>query len=470
MDRCAASGANPDSYESLVRMFGISDHDLMFSLDVNHDEDPEDQEACHYIEGRVQKAQELMKAESELQMQLDVGTEPTWQRKPLESREDPNEKNSKHLKPSNPQPVNNNFSILMGPAAVEMDLSAPGRNEPPHHKADEPPELSLNTLSQKTSGDVGEPMEKSSGSDANLQTTANNDNDKLNRTSHCEMDLNSSIEADTFRVISAPKASKENLEFSAFVAENAQTEEEQKLLSPPQFNGRSLSESLHNKTDHSRDKSTNDLNWTTKKQTAKDNYDSSRDDYEDQQIITLQVSPFQLPRAPRRTARQTTPDDFCHSLLQSTIENINDQEIEEESNKHDKGIDVSRKNVLLTPEVPQPETFVETSLHSSCEYPQEEEYPVVSKFSLDKTFTLKEEEENSDNDNETEISESNSEGKQEGGTGSTQLRLDGSSSEEEEELEQDDAEEMKVDKTEDEESEEEMQEHEPVENQEELKK
>uniref|UniRef100_A0A3B5M5B3 DNA excision repair protein ERCC-6-like n=1 Tax=Xiphophorus couchianus TaxID=32473 RepID=A0A3B5M5B3_9TELE len=51
-----------------MHMFGISDHDLMFSLDVNHDDDPEDQEACHYIEGRVQKAQELMKAESELQV------------------------------------------------------------------------------------------------------------------------------------------------------------------------------------------------------------------------------------------------------------------------------------------------------------------------------------------------------------------------------------------------------------------
>ncbi|XP_043968172.1 DNA excision repair protein ERCC-6-like isoform X2 [Gambusia affinis] len=443
-----------------MHMFGISDHDLMFSLDVNHDEDPEDQEACHYIEGRVQKAQELMKAESELQMQLDVGTEPAWQRRQQDTREDPNEKNSKHLKPSNPQPVNNNFSNLKRPVAVEMDLCGPGRNEPPHHKADEHTELSLNTLSQKTSADVEEPMEKSSGSDSNLQITANNDSDKLNRTSHSEMNLNSSIEAGTFRVLSEPKASKENLEFSDFVAENARTEEDQRLLSPPQLNGKSLLESLHNKTDHSRDKSNNDLSWTTKKQTAKDNYDSGRDDYEEQQIITLQVSPFQVltastPKLPlfgssahhvRKTAGENTPDDFRHSLLQSTIENINAQEIEEEGNKHDKGSDVSRKNVLLTSEEPQSETFLETSLYSSCEY------PVVSKIPLDKTFTLEEdEEENSDDDNETEISESNSEGKQEGGTESTQLQMDESSSEEEE-------------------SEEKIQEHEPVENQEELKK
>ena len=49
-------------------MFGISDHDLMFSLDINHDEAPENQEEHQYIEGRVQKAQELMMAESELQV------------------------------------------------------------------------------------------------------------------------------------------------------------------------------------------------------------------------------------------------------------------------------------------------------------------------------------------------------------------------------------------------------------------
>ncbi|KAK5611796.1 DNA excision repair protein ERCC-6-like [Crenichthys baileyi] len=56
-----------------MHMFGISDHDLMFSLEVNHDEDPEDQEEHHYINGRVQKAQELVKAESELKTTPDHG-------------------------------------------------------------------------------------------------------------------------------------------------------------------------------------------------------------------------------------------------------------------------------------------------------------------------------------------------------------------------------------------------------------
>ncbi|KAJ3604702.1 hypothetical protein NHX12_029442 [Muraenolepis orangiensis] len=65
-----------------MEMFGISDHDLMFSLDPNHEQDPQDQEAHEYIEGRVRKAQELMKAESELHKQLaenmESSTEPAW--------------------------------------------------------------------------------------------------------------------------------------------------------------------------------------------------------------------------------------------------------------------------------------------------------------------------------------------------------------------------------------------------------
>uniref|UniRef100_A0AAY4AI84 DNA excision repair protein ERCC-6-like n=1 Tax=Denticeps clupeoides TaxID=299321 RepID=A0AAY4AI84_9TELE len=66
-------------------MFGISDHDLMFSHEIDADEDhPEDQEAHHYIENRVLKAQELMKAESELHGQLlesiAQNTEPAWLR------------------------------------------------------------------------------------------------------------------------------------------------------------------------------------------------------------------------------------------------------------------------------------------------------------------------------------------------------------------------------------------------------
>ncbi|XP_056313671.1 DNA excision repair protein ERCC-6-like [Danio aesculapii] len=68
-----------------MEMFGISDHDLMFTKEPAADEDdPEDAEAHHYIQTRVQKAQELMQAESELHGQLlesmAQNTEPAWLR------------------------------------------------------------------------------------------------------------------------------------------------------------------------------------------------------------------------------------------------------------------------------------------------------------------------------------------------------------------------------------------------------
>ncbi|KAI4888058.1 hypothetical protein NFI96_019627, partial [Prochilodus magdalenae] len=66
-----------------MEMFGISDHDLLFSKEAAADEDDaQDAESDLYIQTRVQKAQELVQAESELHGQLmDSGankTEPAW--------------------------------------------------------------------------------------------------------------------------------------------------------------------------------------------------------------------------------------------------------------------------------------------------------------------------------------------------------------------------------------------------------
>ncbi|XP_049618497.1 DNA excision repair protein ERCC-6-like [Syngnathus scovelli] len=73
-------------------MFGLSDHDLMFCLNVDLDEAPQDREEQQYIEGRVQKAHELVKAESDLHMQfatiLESSAEPGWRRKSTSERED----------------------------------------------------------------------------------------------------------------------------------------------------------------------------------------------------------------------------------------------------------------------------------------------------------------------------------------------------------------------------------------------
>nr|XP_015206601.1 PREDICTED: DNA excision repair protein ERCC-6-like isoform X1 [Lepisosteus oculatus] len=73
------------AYLHSLEMFGISDHDLMFSHDAaSTDDETGDHVADQYIESRVLKAQELMKAESELNQQvmanMDYTTEPTWLR------------------------------------------------------------------------------------------------------------------------------------------------------------------------------------------------------------------------------------------------------------------------------------------------------------------------------------------------------------------------------------------------------
>ncbi|XP_041069628.1 DNA excision repair protein ERCC-6-like [Carcharodon carcharias] len=73
-----------------LEMFGVTDHDLVFSQDVVPDEENSvnDPESRHYIQQRVQKAQELVAAESQLQQQLaqniQTDTEPGWLNRPRE--------------------------------------------------------------------------------------------------------------------------------------------------------------------------------------------------------------------------------------------------------------------------------------------------------------------------------------------------------------------------------------------------
>ncbi|XP_070761047.1 DNA excision repair protein ERCC-6-like [Enoplosus armatus] len=142
-----------------MEMFGISDHDLMFSLDVNHDEAPEDQEAHNYIEGRVQKAQELMKAESELQMQLTESmassTEPAWLRQPVD---DNNRERSHEKKPRNPIPSpsypqhDSNFN--MPPVVVELDESSSGKEDGQQNRRDRVIDLTANdSMTEEVSQD-----------------------------------------------------------------------------------------------------------------------------------------------------------------------------------------------------------------------------------------------------------------------------------------------------------------------------
>ncbi|XP_029140482.1 DNA excision repair protein ERCC-6-like [Protobothrops mucrosquamatus] len=58
------------AYLHMLEIFGISDHDLMYTRETAHEDEAENEEAHRYIEHRVQKAQELVRLESQLNDQL----------------------------------------------------------------------------------------------------------------------------------------------------------------------------------------------------------------------------------------------------------------------------------------------------------------------------------------------------------------------------------------------------------------
>ncbi|KAM6061329.1 DNA excision repair protein ERCC-6-like [Chlamydotis macqueenii] len=72
------------AYLHSLEMFGISDHDLIYTREMAHEEQAESEEAHQYIQRRVQKAHELVQLESQLRDQrmeeIRNACEETWQR------------------------------------------------------------------------------------------------------------------------------------------------------------------------------------------------------------------------------------------------------------------------------------------------------------------------------------------------------------------------------------------------------
>ncbi|XP_062997774.1 DNA excision repair protein ERCC-6-like [Elgaria multicarinata webbii] len=83
------------AYIHSLDIFGISDHDLMYTQETVHEDEAEDEEAHRYIEHRVQKAQELVQLESQLKDQMTANirntTEGAWLRE-MESSSQPKKK------------------------------------------------------------------------------------------------------------------------------------------------------------------------------------------------------------------------------------------------------------------------------------------------------------------------------------------------------------------------------------------
>ncbi|XP_061454864.1 DNA excision repair protein ERCC-6-like isoform X2 [Rhineura floridana] len=88
------------AYLHSLEIFGLSDHDLMYTHETVHDDEAEDEEAQKYIEHRVQKAQELVQLESQLKDQMMGNLQNTTEGAWLGEMESSTQPKKKMLKPS----------------------------------------------------------------------------------------------------------------------------------------------------------------------------------------------------------------------------------------------------------------------------------------------------------------------------------------------------------------------------------
>ncbi|XP_020380465.2 DNA excision repair protein ERCC-6-like isoform X1 [Rhincodon typus] len=119
-----------------LEMFGVTDHDLIFSQDTAPDEE-NDPESRNYIQQRVQKAQELVAAESQLQQQLveniRANTEAAWLNRPRDTHPLPGSREGctrpKPVSTISTLPALNENTIAPRSPAVTVDLTEPVDNE-----------------------------------------------------------------------------------------------------------------------------------------------------------------------------------------------------------------------------------------------------------------------------------------------------------------------------------------------------
>uniref|UniRef100_A0A3P8U8Q7 DNA excision repair protein ERCC-6-like n=1 Tax=Amphiprion percula TaxID=161767 RepID=A0A3P8U8Q7_AMPPE len=372
-----------------MEMFGISDHDLMFSLDVHNDEAPENQEEHQYIEGRVQKAQELMKAESELQMQLAENmmssTEPAWLRQPADSR------GSRERKPRSPKqsPACPPQDHKLNGSVVVVDLDQDSQQNLSDRVINLTADQSAAEVLEVSQDEVQPPVkEESSYLEAPEEVMElNKPNGASPSKSSSDMDLghhhisplqnqrlsvlqasNSSFRGDaSSRVSTGLESLNRNfqlqLDDSDVSSDDPDTEaEERRLLSQLQMEGsfdvsKSLSERQQREASRQNvsllatvDESADDSIVATRKKRVAVIYDSEEEEEdEEQQLMKSRLeSSFQAlgastpksgstPRRTRRSVGGNTSVASRRSLLQSIMEDMNNQEEEEDEAEEDEG-------------------------------------------------------------------------------------------------------------------------------------
>uniref|UniRef100_A0A3P8TZR7 DNA excision repair protein ERCC-6-like n=1 Tax=Amphiprion percula TaxID=161767 RepID=A0A3P8TZR7_AMPPE len=348
-----------------MEMFGISDHDLMFSLDVHNDEVPENQEEHQYIEGRVQKAQELMKAESELQMQLAENmmssTEPAWLRQPADSR------GSRERKPRSPKqsPACPPQDHKLNGSVVVVDLDQDSQQNLSDRVIDLTADQSAAEVLEVSQDEVQPPVKEESTSPSKSSSDMDLVHHHISPLQNQRLSVlqasNSSFRGDaSSRVSTGLESLNRNfqlqLDDSDVSSDDPDTEaEERRLLSQLQMEGsfdvsKSLSERQQREASRQNvsllatvDESADDSIVATRKKRVAVIYDSEEEEEdEEQQLMKSRLeSSFQAlgastpksgstPRRTRRSVGGNTSVASRRSLLQSIMEDMNNQEEEED--------------------------------------------------------------------------------------------------------------------------------------------
>uniref|UniRef100_A0A3P9MC35 DNA excision repair protein ERCC-6-like n=1 Tax=Oryzias latipes TaxID=8090 RepID=A0A3P9MC35_ORYLA len=331
-----------------MEIFGISDHDLMFSVDVNTDEAPENPEEQHYIEGRVQKAQELVRAESEMQMaeSMATSTEPAWLRHPPPPDKPRNPKAAR----SPPQSEVSVFEVVDLDTSEERCRRAPLSLQVTDLTADPPPQDECEVLDAgpEPGGAGGGAVDQSLASltaaslqhDAGVLTSAD-DLRHLHGEIPSELDLHQTpplTEGDSSSEESFhPDSSRGNfqlqLEDSGAVEDEEMEEEEQKLLAKLQMDGsfnvnKSLSESWRRRQE---DTSMEDSVVGVRKKRALTIQDSDEEELKSPLDGSFQVLEASTPKsaAPRHSRKSVGGNASVvsrRSLLQSIIQDVEDED------------------------------------------------------------------------------------------------------------------------------------------------
>ncbi|MEQ2183189.1 hypothetical protein GOODEAATRI_030151, partial [Goodea atripinnis] len=380
-------------------------------------------------------------------------TEPAWLRQPLDNNEHKSSKKKQTIpKPglSSPPP-DRNFNV--SPVVVDLDQSGSGGEEPHQNLSNEVIDLSAETSTELIG--IGRFVPQ-------LQISSDEKSDGPNRTSPSETNFNhitvpqnrrdsdlqqpeSCSKAELSRLSPELEASHGSfnleLEDSNDVLDAADTEEEeQKLLSELLINGsfdvnKSLSESRSRRTISSCrasnvDESINESIVTTKKKRAAVIYDSDEEEElrsplsHSFQVLGSSTPKLSPPGSSTRRSRKIVGGNTSvvshRSLLQSVIEDIDDQDVQDEDeNDEDNG-----------------ENFSEVDSEPGETLHSEEEEEEVDNSAEDMKFNLEEEEDGgmeTEDEEDHDVSDQLSAAGEDSRVGSTrdELQLEETSREEE---------------------------------------